>query len=83
MTVSVDSVPDWKLAVSEEVIVPAGDQFAAVDQFLFAPPPVHVNVSAHDGETAATQIAAAIAARIIFVSMFLPFFCPRAHCLKH
>ena len=53
MIVSVDSVPVWKLAVSEAVIVPDGDQFAAVDQFLFAPPPVHVNVSAHDGDTAA------------------------------
>ena len=29
--------------------------------------------AAHDGNAAATQIAAAIAARIIFVFMFLPF----------
>ena len=72
MIVSVDSVPVWKLAVSEAVIVPAGDQFAAVDQFLFAPPPVHVNVSAHDGEAATTQIAA-IAARIVFVPILISF----------
>ena len=46
MIVSEDSVPVWKLAVSEAVIDCAGDQFAVVDHFLFAPPPVHVSVSA-------------------------------------
>ena len=56
MIVSDESVPVLKLAVSEAVIVPAGNQFAAVDQFLFAPPPVHVNVSAHDG-VVMTQMA--------------------------
>ena len=73
-----ESVPVWKLAVSEAVIVPAGDQFAAVDQFLFAPPPVHVNVSALVGivTTQMAMVAANItgAEKIVFdFIVFFPF----------
>ena len=57
MIVSEESVPVWKLAVSAAVNGPAGDQFAAVDHFLFAPPPVHVNVSAAAGSRMANDVA--------------------------
>ena len=68
----------FQLAVSEAVIDCAGDQFAVVDHFLFAPPPVHVSVSACAANGSMTAPAAVrkqtASRRMPHVSFCLPCF---------